>query len=156
MKYDKHAFQDQMPYNHCYGCGPENDLGLQIKSYWSAEDESVCVYTPQAHQCAGPQQYVNGGVIATVIDCHSICTAMAKVYAMAGREIGEGKQIWFATGRLELSYFKPTPIDRELMVIAKITEAKEKKITLECSLSSGGEVCVEANVIAVRVPSDWF
>lgn len=145
-----------MPYNHCYGCGPENDLGLQIKSYWSAEDESACVYMPQAHQCAGPPQYVNGGVIATVIDCHSICTAMAKAYAMAGREIGEGKQIWFATGRLELSYIKPTPIDLELRVVAKITEAKERKITLQCSLSAGGEVCVKARVIAVRVPSDWF
>lgn len=28
------AFQDQIPNNHCFGCGPENASGLQIKSHW--------------------------------------------------------------------------------------------------------------------------
>ncbi len=28
------AIQDQVPHHHCYGCGADNDKGLQIKSYW--------------------------------------------------------------------------------------------------------------------------
>ena len=34
------AFQDTVPDNHCYGCGPENPKGMQIKSYWDG-DETV-------------------------------------------------------------------------------------------------------------------
>lgn len=150
------AFQDQIPNNHCYGCGAENEHGLQIKSVWSGEDEAVCYYTPQAHQCAGPPQILNGGVIATIIDCHSICTAMAKAYAMAGREIGAGEQQWFATAKLELSYLKPTPIGQLLTLTARIVEAKEKKITLTCSLTAQDKLCVEATIIAVKVPLEWF
>ncbi len=156
MKHNDKAFQDLIPNNHCYGCGPDNESGLRIKSFWSANNESVCQYTPEAHQCAGPRQYLNGGIIATLLDCHGICTAMAKAYKMAGRKVGEGEQIWFATRRLDVSYRKPTPIDKELEIVAKIIEANEKKITLDCSLSAAGEICATANVIAVRVPPGWF
>jgi acyl-coenzyme A thioesterase PaaI-like protein len=152
------AFQDQFKNNHCYGCGPNNEQGLRIKSHWSGEGETeaTCLYTPQAYQCAGPRQYLNGGIIATVFDCHAVCTAMAKAYLMAGRAIGEGEFIWFATGRLDVSYLKPAPIDQEIKFVASIVEAREKKITLDCSLSATGEICATAHVIAIRVPLGWF
>ncbi len=31
------ALQDLISHNHCYGCGPDNPDGLQIKSYWDGE-----------------------------------------------------------------------------------------------------------------------
>ncbi len=49
------AFQDLMPNNHCFGCGPTNDGGLRIKSYWDGPNESLCSFVPQAHQNAGPR-----------------------------------------------------------------------------------------------------
>ena len=39
------AFQDLIPGNGCYGCGPANPHGLRIKSVWEG-DEAVCVYRP--------------------------------------------------------------------------------------------------------------
>ena len=36
------AFQDQIPDNRCYGCGPANQDGLRIKSCWEGE-ESICI-----------------------------------------------------------------------------------------------------------------
>ena len=41
------AFQDFYPddVSHCYGCGRLNPQGLQIKSFWEA-DESVCHFSP--------------------------------------------------------------------------------------------------------------
>ena len=74
------AIQDSIPHNHCYGCGPENPDGLQIKSYWDGK-ESVCTYMPRPEQCAGPTQYLYGGTIASIIDCHSVCTSIANYYA---------------------------------------------------------------------------
>ena len=77
-------FQDLIQGNHCFGCGPHNPAGLQIKSTWSGEKESVCVFQPSAHHCAAPTKFLNGGIIATIIDCHSVCTAIAYAYRQAG------------------------------------------------------------------------
>ena len=53
---DRPAFQDQIGGNHCWGCGPLNAHGLQIKSYWSEDDdgEAVCIWRPQSYHAAGP------------------------------------------------------------------------------------------------------
>ena len=52
---------------------------------------------------------------------------MAKAYQLAGRPIGQGELIWFATGALELSYQKPVAIDESVTLMARILEAKERK-----------------------------
>ena len=149
------AFQELMPDNHCYGCGAENDKGLQIKSYWVDELTAECHFRPEPHHCAGPLQYLNGGIIATVIDCHCVGMAMAKAYLDEGRKIGSGEKIWFVTGKLDLSYQRPTLVDEVVTVVAKIEDVTNKKIVLSCELSNGKEVCVTAKVVAIRVPSDW-
>ena len=87
------AVQDQLPHNHCYGCGAENEKGLQIKSHWH-DDECVCRYMPKPEQCAGPQQYVYGGTIASLVDCHSVGTALSNYYKLEGRNVGEAPEIW--------------------------------------------------------------
>lgn len=148
------AFQDEIPNNHCYGCGPANPDGLQIKSYWDG-DESVCEFVPQPHHSAGPNQYLNGGIIATLIDCHCVCTAIANTYRSEGRAIGEPPEIWYVTGAMNVSYVKPTPIDRPVLLRARIVEERPKKTVLNCSLSSDGTECARGEVVAVRVASEW-
>lgn len=149
------AFQDWIPNNHCFGCGSGNAHGLKLKSRWAAEGESVCRFRPQRHHCAGPSKYVNGGIIATIIDCHCICTAFAYAYEAAGRRSGDGKPLSFATGSLNVNYLKPAPIDREILLRAKVEEATERKIRLSCSLISHNEERATAEVLAVAVPADW-
>lgn len=153
---EKIAFQDRIPNNHCFGCGSENPDGLQIKSFWKDRDESVCRYMPMPHQCAGPTHYLNGGIISTLIDCHTVCTAIAKGYEMAGRPVGAGETIWYATGKLEISFLEPVAIDSEVTLIARVLTAKEKKITLACDLYSTDKVCAKGYTVAVRVPGSWF
>ncbi|UHQ55533.1 PaaI family thioesterase [Microbulbifer sp. YPW16] len=149
------AIQDQIPHNHCFGCGPENSAGLQIKSYWTGPDSSHCEFIPATHHCAGPTHYLNGGIIATVIDCHTICTAIADGYRQAGREVGTGDKIWYATGKLDVQYKAPAAIDKPVVLDAKITKRSERKTVLACTLSSDGRVCATADVVAVRVPDNW-
>lgn len=150
------AFQDQIPNNHCFGCGPENAAGLQIKSHWIEEDKSTCTFVPLPHQCAGPTQFLNGGVISTIIDCHCICTAIAKGYQLQGREIGTGEAVWYATGKLEVSYLKPVRIDQDVQLIATIESVNSNKMTLSCELFSGDDLCCTSQVVAVKVPNSWF
>lgn len=149
------AFQDQIPGNHCFGCGPENSQGLQIKSYWENDNESICLFTPSSHHSAGPTQYLNGGITSTIIDCHCVCTAIAKGYQLSEREIGEGEPIWFVTGNLDVSYKKPVSIDLDVLLRAKVVTVKENKINLDCQLISGNKVCVESHVVAIKVTNTW-
>ena len=148
------AIQDLMATNHCYGCGAANKDGLQIKSHWHG-DECVCTYMPRPEQCAGPLHYLYGGTIASLIDCHSVGTAVANYYRLEGREIGEGEEIWCVTGQLHVNYLEPTPIDREVTLRAVIEECGERKTIVKCRLYSGDTLTTAAKVTAVRVPNSW-
>ncbi len=148
------AIQDLMPGNNCYGCGPNNPAGMQIKSHWEG-DESVCRYTPKPEQCAGPPQYVYGGTIASLIDCHCVGTATSHFYRSEGRQTGEPPEIWCVTGRLTVNYLAPTPIDQDIELRATIREHSKKKALVSCRVFSGGVQTAEGEVIAVRVPDSW-
>lgn len=148
------AIQDKIRNNHCYGCGADNPLGMQIKSHWDGE-ESTCTYMPRPEQSAGPLQFLYGGTIASLIDCHSVGTAIANYYEREGREVGSDPEIWCVTGRLTVNYVKPTPIDKPVELRAVILECTDKKTILETTLSSDGEITAEGEVIAVRVPPTW-
>ncbi|MFM2587671.1 PaaI family thioesterase [Vibrio sp. TBV020] len=150
------AIQDQIPNNHCYGCGTRNELGLQIKSYWQSDVEATCEFEPSLHHCAGPTHFLNGGIISTIIDCHCVCMAIAKGYQVRGQEVGIGEPVWFATGNLNVSFLKPVSISSAVILKARVVEIFDKKIALECELLSNGELCCRAEVIAVKVPNAWF
>lgn len=148
------AIQDQLPNNHCFGCGVDNEKGLQIKSYWRG-DECVCRYTPRPEQCAGPQQYVYGGTIASLVDCHSVGTAISNYYKLEGRAIGEAPEIWCVTGRLTVTYLAPTPIDKDIEVRATIVDVGDRKTVVKSRVFSGDVQTAEGEVTAVRVPNTW-
>ena len=149
------AFQDQIGDNFCFGCGPANAKGLQIKSYWNGIRSSTCTYQPESNHSAGPIQILNGGIIATLIDCHCVCTAMAYAYYEKGMAIGAGPTIWYATASLQINYLRPAPIAKPVILKADIIEVGEKKSILNCSLTSAGKECATGKVVAVLVPSDW-
>ena len=152
------AFQDLMPFNHCWGCGADNPDGLQLKSRWADADErrSVAAFTPQPEHMAGPTHILNGGIIATVLDCHGVCTAVADAYLREGRAIGEGETIWFATGSLDVVYLRPAPIDTGLELRARVVEARERTTIVACEVAEGDDVWARADVVAVRVPPSWL
>ena len=154
MAEDRVAFQDRMEQVHCFGCGPTNPQGLQLKTHWQGE-ESVSFFRARSHHCAGPKGLLNGGIIATVLDCHGIGTAVADAYRREGREIGEGKSITFATGKMTVGYLAPIPIEEEVEIRGRVVEAHEKKSRIECSLLAGGKECATADIVAVRVPAAW-
>jgi acyl-coenzyme A thioesterase PaaI-like protein len=151
---DKLAFQDQIPDNFCYGCGPGNPQGLHLKSYWDGE-QSVATFQPQPIHAAGPRHVLNGGIIATIIDCHCICTAIADAYRREKRALGSEPPIWYATASLRVDYLRPTPIGQPVTMQARIIDAGPKKTSLSCVLLAGDEECAKAEVLAVRVSTAW-
>jgi acyl-coenzyme A thioesterase PaaI-like protein len=149
------AFQDYYPDDvaWCYGCGRLNEQGLQIKSYWDG-DEAVCTYTPRPHHIAIPG-YVYGGLIASLIDCHSTGTAAAATYRAEGRTMESDPALRFVTGSLQVDYLRPTPLGIPLELRAQVKEVKGRKVTVETTLSAGGEICAQGHVVAIRMPDNW-
>ena len=90
------AFQSMMKDNFCWGCGADNHGGLHLQSSWDGPT-AVAQWTPDAEHAAGPRHFVNGGIIATLLDCHGVCTAIADAHRWQDREIGSTPEIWYAT-----------------------------------------------------------
>ena len=148
------AIQDLIPHNHCWGCGTLNPRGLHIKSHVEG-DEAVCTFQPSPDHMAGPTNVLNGGIIAAVIDCHAVCTAIADAYRAAGQAIGTEPHRWCVTASLKIDYLAPTPIDRPVELRARVLEARGRKRVVECTVRSGGRDVVRAEVVAVEVPAGW-
>ncbi len=146
------AFQDYYPdeLSHCYGCGRLNEDGLRIRSFWEG-DEAVCRFRPRPYH-TGPPAYVYGGLIASLIDCHSTATASAAACRRDGRESGTAPAPRYVTASLHVDYRKPTPLDAELEVRARVTEMSGRKIIVASTLSVDGVVCAEGTVVAVEMP----
>lgn len=151
-------FQDAMDHNHCYGCGRVNTTGLRIRSRWDDEDPelSICEFNPMLYHSAYPQDVVNGGIIATLIDCHSICTSIAAAYRRAGRAVGEGQSILYVTGSLQVRYIKPTPISSPLRVVGRIVEVGDRTTKVESNVyAQDGTQTAVGEVTAVVAPASW-
>jgi acyl-coenzyme A thioesterase PaaI-like protein len=149
------AFQDSIPHNHCWGCGTLNPHGLQIKSRWEGE-ESVCRLQPRPEFMAGPTHVVYGGFIASVIDCHSVCTAVADSYRAAGRAIGSEPHLWSVTASLRVDFLAPTPVGRPIELRARVRETKGRRRIVDCTLLCDGRERARAEIVAVEVPaSTW-
>ncbi len=150
------AFQDYYPdhWSYCYGCGRLNEHGLHIQSYWDGE-ESVCTFQPRPYHIAIPG-YVYGGLLASLIDCHGTGTAAAATYRAENRPPGSEPPARYVTASLHVDYLKPTLLGEPLELRGRVTEIKGRKVVVEISLSIRGEVTVQGNVVAVRVPEDSF
>ncbi|MGB0522127.1 MAG: PaaI family thioesterase [Flammeovirgaceae bacterium] len=146
---EKVYFQDFMKGNVCFGCGTENPDGLQIKSFWDG-DEAVCIWESE-EKYHGWKGLMNGGILATLIDCHCMGTAMAASYRHEGRDLASEPVYKYATGTITVKYLKPTPNDKPIELRAKVLEVKGRKVTLTCTSIIDGIVTAEADVIAIRV-----
>ena len=142
-------FQDNMPGNICFGCGKEHSDGLNIKSYWDG-DEAVCHWKSK-DKYQGWKNLLNGGILASLIDCHCMCTAMAAAYKAENRGLDSQPEYRYATGTLNVKYLKPTPNDANIELRAIVTEIKNRKTVFKCDVFANGEKTAEAEVVALRV-----
>ncbi len=142
-------FQHAMPGDVCFGCGSDNAAGLKIHSYWEG-DEGVCHWQPAPHH-VGWDGVTCGGIIATLIDCHCMATAMATAIRNENRPLMSAPYYRFATGMLNIKYLAPTPNKQGLELRAQVIDIKNKKYTLECSLYADGLKTAEASVVAFLV-----
>lgn len=145
------ALQDNYPdeYAHCFGCGRLNEDGMHIKSYWEG-DEGVCRFTPGSQYTGGFPGYAYGGLIASLIDCHSAATASAAAFRAEGSPEGAPFPR-FVSASLKVDFLKPTPMGKVLELRGKVIEAKGRKVIVSVTLSADGEVRAKGESVLVRI-----
>jgi len=144
---DEPAIQDRydQAFQVCYGCGAENDAGLQLKSRVEG-DRVVARYLPRPEQLGVPG-VVYGGLIASLVDCHGIATGAAH---FPPDEDGHPPRC--VTASLHVEYRKPTPMNgRPLVLTARVVEASERKAVVDVTVAVDGDVTAEGRVVAVRL-----
>lgn len=121
----------------CFGCGPANSDGLRIRSFPdpAAGADVVAEWQPAAHHEAFPG-IMNGGIIGTLMDCHSNWTA---AYHLMRRR-GADKPPTTVTADYHVRMLKPTPTDGPVKLRARVVETKDDRATVECELSANGVV----------------
>ena len=142
-------FQDHMPENVCFGCGTANPDGLQIKSAWEGE-LSVCHYEPREVHHGFPG-LLCGGVLATLIDCHAMCTSLAILCKEAGRPLEEITNFGAITGGLSIRYQAPTPTGDDVKLTAELVARKGRKLELLCTSHIGGVQTASAEVTIIEM-----
>jgi len=145
-------FQDQYLEERadCWGCGYNNADGLQIKGHWEGE-EAVCDFLPRPY-FTGHKGVLNGGIIATLIDCHCMGLAMAAAHRAEGREIGTRPLITYVTASLHVEYLKPTPLtDKPVQLRAHVLESSGRKTRMTCSLYAEGQETARGEVLGIRI-----
>jgi acyl-coenzyme A thioesterase PaaI-like protein len=149
------SFQDYYPedLSHCYGCGSLNEHGYRIKTFWEGE-ESVTRFSPKSFHTAVPG-FVYGGLLASLIDCHSTGTAAAAMYRAEKREMDSLPSFRFVTGSLQVSYLKPTPLGPELVIRGRVQEIKGRKVIIESTVLVDGVATVRGEVVAIRMPDNF-
>jgi acyl-coenzyme A thioesterase PaaI-like protein len=122
------------PQSVCYGCGPANPQGLHLRSF-AHGDEATADFQPQAHHHAF-DSVLNGGVIGTLLDCHSNWTAAHHLMLRRGAD----RPPTTVTADYHVRMLRPTPSDAPVHLRAHVVEASDDRATVEATLEANGIV----------------
>lgn len=137
--------QHYAPHNACFGCGPANEQGLQLQSFVK-EDLVIASWLPKECHEAFPG-ILNGGIIGTLLDCHSNWTAAYRLM----EQMGETKPPCTVTAFFNVTLKRPTP-SRELVTLsASIKQIKADRALIEAKLFSNEALCATCEGLFVAV-----
>ncbi|AEJ39731.1 thioesterase superfamily protein [Sulfobacillus acidophilus TPY] len=135
----------------CFGCGRLNDHGHHFRTRWDG-DETLTEFQPEPDHIAIPG-YVYGGLLASLIDCHSTGSAALALYRRDGHEPGDDAPVpRCVTASLKVEFLKPTPLGAPLAVRGRILEMGTRKVRVESDVWVNGDIVVRGEVVAVLAP----
>ena len=136
MNQQERCIQEQFaPNNACFGCGQANPKGLKIRSF-ASRDSFVADWKAEKHHEAFPG-VINGGIIGSLLDCHSNWCAAYAIMKASGSETPPCT----VTADYAIKLLRPTPSHEAIHLDAKVKELKGDRATIEATLSAGGKVC---------------
>lgn len=137
-------------YANCFGCGRNNQHGYKLKTYPDG-DQAVSDHEPASYYRGGGTS-AYGGLIASIIDCHSAGSAAIFWMKANGWIYGEDEAPRFVTARLEVDYIAPTPLE-SFHLTGEAEEMGERKVIVTSELSVAGRITARGRAVMVRIAS---
>lgn len=131
--------------NACFGCGPANPKGLHIRSF-ARGDEVVAEWMPEKYHEAFTGM-LSGGIIGTLLDCHSNWTAAYHLMKRAGAS----HPPCTVTADYHVKLLRPTPTDEPVRLVARVVESTDDRAVVEAELIAKGKVCATCRGTFVAV-----
>lgn len=126
----------------CFGCGQANDKGLRLRSYPGEDGIVTAAFTPWPEHDNG-LGYLNGGIISTVLDCHSAAAVILEAQRR-GSPSAPDAPLPYVTAGLDVRYLRPSPLDETVELRGWIASAEEAQITAAVELVWDGKVRASA------------
>ncbi len=123
----------------CFGCGQANANGLHLKSYL-APGGVTARFVPRPEHDNG-LGFVNGGILSTVLDCHTASVVMNEVHARGWWKPGD-PALSFVTAGFDVRFLRPTPLGPELELWAQLEAIDESEAIVLGELRHGEKVRV--------------
>jgi acyl-coenzyme A thioesterase PaaI-like protein len=142
---NKAVQEEYAPNSICFGCGPANKEGLQIKSYRVDEGLEMEFESKERHQ-AFPG-VVNGGLIGTLLDCHGNWTAAIAIMDKNKLE----SPLCTVTAQYEVKLKRPTPFGHTLTLKSRILALQNDRAEVIIELKANGKTCATGRGLFVAV-----
>ena len=126
----------------CFGCGHGNAKGLQLRSY-PGDGHVTAAFTPWPEHDNG-LGFLNGGIISTVLDCHSAAAVMLEAERQGWPPL-PGAALAYVTAGLEVRYLRPAPLHEAVELRAVVSSAAETEMVVDVELHWDGKVRAQAS-----------
>ncbi len=142
----KKAVQDRYaPNSICFGCGPANKEGLQIKSYRTDDGLEMEFECEEKHQ-AFPG-VINGGIIGALLDCHGNWTAAMAIMDRNGLDAPQCT----VTAQYEVKLKRPTPLGPTLKLQSRVLALQNDRAEVIIELKADEKTCATGRGLFVAV-----
>lgn len=126
-------------YELCFGCGPENPMGLHLEGFTVVDDTVVAEFTPRP-EYQGFGGVLHGGVLATALD---------EILAWSAILLADSPAV---TAKLDLRYRKPAPANATYHLTGRVVEDRGRRLRLEGECRVDGVLIAQAEGIFLKSP----
>lgn len=125
----------------CFLCGIENPIGLKLTFYTDDEGRCIARYQPKPEHQGYPGQ-LHGGIVSALLD-----ETMGRVMAPQDK--------WAMTGRLEIRFRKPVPLDQELTILGELTRNRSRAYEARGEIQlADGTTLIKGEGMYVYIPDE--
>src|SRR5216683_3615497 len=135
---DPEKLNDRTTYQRCFACGSRNEHGLKL--VFRREGDRIYADFTLSVRYQGFPGVLHGGIIAPLLD-----ETMGRTGAL--------RREWLMTGKLDIRYRQPAPLDQRLRVWGEIARERDGAIDAIGAVElMDGTVLAEARGMFVRLP----
>lgn len=118
-------------YDHCFGCGAANPIGLQLDGFAVDGTSVTAVFEPRS-EYAGFVDTLHGGIVATALDEASAWAAMIT------------KDVLVFTAKLDIRYRSVAVASHRFSLWGSVLERRGRRLTIDARMTDRDTVVAES------------